>query len=394
MTSKVLQQKDAIAQSKFGSLSGCAVELSRHSGFPIPQMQGYQLPNYCKIGWKRKIQAMGKSEYATVCTVVPAAGWATKEKCRRSVVSFKPEVVAVLRQSFDAKPRLNNYEIHKRLKQTFKLGPKMLRVSQISGWVSSEVKRRKNAAAIAVADVAQMVEEAAEKGQAMSPNDENLAFQQHVGLAMGIGLVEKEFTPDVLAAWKQNWAWQRYQRCPSLWEQSKMAASEAWQQQHRQQEQRRKGKEVREQLKLQKQQERETRQQLRQQEQQEREQLGQQKQQEREAREQQKQQEREAREQLRQQEQQGGEARGQQRQRQQAVKRKPTKVPTRKPAVAEKRHKQPPGTEHCWKCGLDVPVADYDYSIEGCRDTASCNAQAEKNGGRKRQRTKKKPHTG
>ena len=43
---------------------------------------------------------------------------------------------------------MNNYEIEKHLQRCFKYGPKCLRQSQIAGWVTSEVGRRKKAAIV------------------------------------------------------------------------------------------------------------------------------------------------------------------------------------------------------------------------------------------------------
>ena len=87
--------------------------------------------------------------YAKVCLVVAAVGWATKGKCRRPKIPFPTEVKAEMRRCFDAVPRMHAcmdaYEIHVRLSDRFKLGPKVLRVGQVYGWISNEVGRRKQA---------------------------------------------------------------------------------------------------------------------------------------------------------------------------------------------------------------------------------------------------------
>ena len=61
-------------------------------------------------------------------------------------------------------------------------------------------------------------------------------------------------------------------------------------------------------------------------------------------------------------------------------------------ANTSKRQRQPVGTEHCWRCGLDVLVANYNYSTEGCNDTVACIARSQGNT-QKRQR-KAKSHYG
>ena len=65
-----------------------------------------------------------------------------------------------------AVPRMNAYEIHVRLRDRFKLGPKVLRVGQISGWISNEVGRRKQAAEAATHSAANAIESANAIGQA------------------------------------------------------------------------------------------------------------------------------------------------------------------------------------------------------------------------------------
>jgi hypothetical protein len=151
---------------------------------------------------------MASPGYEIACKQVAGVGWATKEKCRRPVIAFPIEVVSLLRRCFDAVPRLNNYEVQVRLRAKFKLGANVLRISQISGLVSSELKRRKEAAAAAVADAANQVE------QAVSSADELTciqvtelsnavaakAFAEHLASLRG-----QDFINGVLPAWKRNW---------------------------------------------------------------------------------------------------------------------------------------------------------------------------------------------
>lgn len=74
---------------------------------------------------------------------LPGRGWATKEACARPSDSYSSELVAELRSCFDAVNRMNQFEIAKHLKQTFKIGRECLKPTQVQGWVSAEVARRK-----------------------------------------------------------------------------------------------------------------------------------------------------------------------------------------------------------------------------------------------------------
>ena len=119
-------------------------------------------------------------------------------------------MVAMLRWCFDAKPRLNNYQIQSELRKKYKIGSKVLRISQISGWVTSEVKRRKNAAMAAAEDLANMVEEAAAKGGELSAEDEIQVGTDHVEAAklVGLGLCDIKISAAVVGEWKRKWRWQ------------------------------------------------------------------------------------------------------------------------------------------------------------------------------------------
>ena len=136
-------------------------------------------------------------------------------------------------------------------------------------------------------------------------------------------------------------------------------------------------------LKQMRQQKIEEKEQLRQQKLEEKEQLRQQKIEEKE---QLRQQKIEEKEQLRQQKTKEKEQLRQQKQPQQKEREQITGANT------SKRQRQPVGTEHCWKCGLDVLVANYNYSTEGCNDTVACIARSQGNT-QKRQR-KAKSHYG
>lgn len=105
---------------------------------------------------------------------------------------------------------MNNYQVHQRLERDFKLGSKVLRINQISGWITSEIKRRKNVAMAAVADAANMVGEALQKGVSAKLDGVFEAHTDRVLLpandfeaAVAIGM-----NPEVnLEKWKHNWRW-------------------------------------------------------------------------------------------------------------------------------------------------------------------------------------------
>ena len=188
-----LQSRQAHANlaNTFGSLEGAAVEITDSTLLPVPQDDGYKQwigENWCWDMWLSLVADWAAEQYAnspkhledvtkvlkstiispqmeTACAAHWAAGWATKEQCRRPSISFPIDVVNQLRFCFDTVPRMNAYEIRKHLMHIFTLGPKVLRISQISGWVSSEVKRRKErlmkaAAGLAVSEEAAAMSEA------------------------------------------------------------------------------------------------------------------------------------------------------------------------------------------------------------------------------------------
>ena len=77
-----------------------------------------------------------------------ARGWACREANVRPSHRFGPDVVQQLRWCFDRKPRMSPHHIEKHLKSHFGkyAGPKKcLRQTQIAGWITSEVGRRKKA---------------------------------------------------------------------------------------------------------------------------------------------------------------------------------------------------------------------------------------------------------
>ena len=213
----------ALRDSYFESLQGLEVKLMVKDEFPIPQDEGYaQLGAMDShlLSWREKAKALDTTisigqKHAAAASFVPVKGWATKESCRRPSERFSLDVVTTLRRCFDAVPRLNNYQIQSDLRRKFRTGPNVLRISQISGWVSSEVKRRKNAALAAAADVANMAAQAAEKGQKLYAGDYSV-FNEHANKAMGAGLNDVQITSCVLDGWKRVWRRRRYQRCPML----------------------------------------------------------------------------------------------------------------------------------------------------------------------------------
>jgi hypothetical protein len=160
---KSAQESAALGDNQFNSMAGTAVTVVSDADFPVPQNSGYamlqEIPAF-KISWKRKFLLLGTALYSSACSVVKEKGWATKEKCRRPAIHHPTDVVQELSWCFDAVPRLNNYEIHKHLKKKFEIGFKVLRVSQISGWITGELKRRKDAALKAASIAATFVEQA------------------------------------------------------------------------------------------------------------------------------------------------------------------------------------------------------------------------------------------
>ena len=106
-----------------------------------------------------------------------------------------------MRHNFDVKPILNNYQIQQQLKKEYLIGAKVLRITQILGWVTSEVKRRKDAAMATAADVANMAKEAANKGTEV---DLSGVFEDHRDNALGCNL-DDNFDATVLSGWKRKW---------------------------------------------------------------------------------------------------------------------------------------------------------------------------------------------
>ena len=97
---------------------------------------------------------------------------------------------------------MDNYQIQQQLNTHFLIGSKVLRVTQISGWVTSEVKRRKDAALAAAADVVNMAKKAAEKGAEV---DLSGVFEAHRDKVLGSNLDDSEVTPERLKRWKTEW---------------------------------------------------------------------------------------------------------------------------------------------------------------------------------------------
>eukprot|EP00656_Telonema_subtile_P021542 TRINITY_DN2257_c0_g3_i2.p1 TRINITY_DN2257_c0_g3~~TRINITY_DN2257_c0_g3_i2.p1 ORF type:complete len:1156 (-),score=187.26 TRINITY_DN2257_c0_g3_i2:70-3537(-) len=223
-----MKKAEALRSNRFGTLEGCAVALTVPTDFPIPQEQTYnvileQLNSY-RLSWRSKCRSLRTDAYTVACAVVPLTGWATKESCRRPSVTFSSDVVVVLRQCFDAVPRLNNYQIQQHLKKKFQLGTKVLRISQISGWVTSEVNRRKKAALAAVADAANMAAEAMAKGSTADlklddvlqahkvkilSTDDNEDAATNLALNAGWLFDCTQMTECQLALWKYNWRQRR-----------------------------------------------------------------------------------------------------------------------------------------------------------------------------------------
>ena len=219
VVTKEMQQVEALKSNQFKTLDGCAVELTTATDFPIPQHQGYdtifQSLSCSHVSWAPKYQLLDSAEYNLACTVVPMVGWATKESCRRPSVTFASDVVGVLRQCFDAVPRLNNYQIQQELKRKFKLGTKVLRISQISGWMTSEVNRRKKAALAAVADAANMAAEAMAKGST-ADLELDAVLEEHAARVLSVNgdedptnLNDSAITDSRLALWKYSWRQRR-----------------------------------------------------------------------------------------------------------------------------------------------------------------------------------------
>ena len=214
---KAMKETASLAE-KFDSMAGLAVEVSCGGDFPIPQDDGYSMFNsfpFCMVykkDWRSKISFMQSVEYHAACKDVPKLGWATKENCRRPARHHPADVVSELVWCFDATPRLNNYEIHKHLEQKFEIGTKVLRVSQIAGWITSEIKRRKEASLKAAATAARYLEQAVSSDGVIDSAQLETEEQQVEGVFKSC-MIEFDFTsavamgmnPDVnLVKWKHK----------------------------------------------------------------------------------------------------------------------------------------------------------------------------------------------
>ena len=234
-TTKAMTEAAALRDRHFKSLEGCAVEIKCRSDFPIPQDDGYavlETIEMCMLSWQQKFEVMRSKQYGAACANLLPVGWATKENCRRPSPRHPPDVRAVLRQCFGTTPRMNNYQIHQRLKRDFRLGPKVLRISQISGWITGEIKRRKGAAIAAVADAANMVEEASQKG--VSANLDGV-FEAHTEKVLSVGGFESAvaigMNPKVdLDKWKHSWRWDLFPARRQHSQRRPAAEAEQWQQ--------------------------------------------------------------------------------------------------------------------------------------------------------------------
>ena len=82
------------------------------------------------------------------------AGWATREVSTRPSIRFGDDVVAQLRFCFDQPERWNPHQIRLHLKRHFPpYSSKVLKETQISGWITAEVQRKKKAAVMKAAVV-------------------------------------------------------------------------------------------------------------------------------------------------------------------------------------------------------------------------------------------------
>ena len=207
---KATKEARANTSNKFDVLTGCAVAACADDGFPVPQCDGYEFPEEfppLKLpkAWQQLVDLMATDEYVTSCSAVPSPGWATKEQCRRPTITFGPEVKTLLRWCFDAKPRMNNYEIHKRLKEKFKLGPRVLRITQIAGWVSGELARRKKAAAKAAEDAAHLIQQACNTAELNGDEPEVSDAEIDAVFGLHSAALQKDYVKENLPAWKEAW---------------------------------------------------------------------------------------------------------------------------------------------------------------------------------------------
>ena len=84
---------------------------------------------------------------------VQLQGWACRESNVRPGNKFSDDVVALMRDCFNQKTRMNPYVMQSRLVSEFgQYSAKVLRPAQIAGWVTAEVGRRKKAAVAAALD--------------------------------------------------------------------------------------------------------------------------------------------------------------------------------------------------------------------------------------------------
>jgi hypothetical protein len=129
---------------------------------------------------------------------LPLAGWACRETNVRPALRFSAEVVEELRFCFDQKQRMNSHEIEKHLRTKFRYGPRCLRMQQISGWITSEVDRRKKKAlksATAVVAAAfkapEVPEGAASEGAAGAESESNAEAEKHADASDAVTAMEK-----------------------------------------------------------------------------------------------------------------------------------------------------------------------------------------------------------
>lgn len=218
IVTKAMKEAASLSE-EFDSLTGSTVEIRCEGDFPVPQDDWYfmfrKLP-FCMLynkNWRSKISFLQSAGYSRACKPIPKLGWATKENCRRPVKHHPADVKAELRWCLNASPRLNNYEIHKHLKEKFQIGTKVLRVNQIAGWITSEFKRRKEAALKAVVAAGNHLEQAV-SSEGVIDRTKLDAEEQNVGDVFDSCIAEFDFGTAVkmgmnpgfdLIKWKHNW---------------------------------------------------------------------------------------------------------------------------------------------------------------------------------------------
>jgi hypothetical protein len=161
-----VDQKEEILKGdsvyKFGVLEGCGQMLKPSSDALVPLTELCSSSNQAVLSVLKK--QCSHVEYSVACCVrdlvdtlmftsgesyeMPLLGWACREANVRATKQFDSSVVDQLRWCFDQSTRMSSNNIEKHLKMHFGLyaGPtRCLRASQISGWISSELGRRKKA---------------------------------------------------------------------------------------------------------------------------------------------------------------------------------------------------------------------------------------------------------